>query len=85
MFFGYTYRWIAIRDENDGIWSSDLDGQLSPVQRQLLGGLKDSGGDHAWGHYPAAAPLHEWLKERSLLDPANPALRSSPPANLLRT
>jgi ectoine hydroxylase len=75
MFFGYTFRWIAIRDENDGIWSSDWADQLSPVQRQLLGGLKETDGDHAWGHYPATTPLYGWLNERNLLDPANPPLK----------
>jgi ectoine hydroxylase len=75
MFFGYTYRWIAIRDENDGIWSNGGADQLNPVQRQLLGGLKDTSGDHAWGHYPEATPLHGWLKERDLLDPQNPPLK----------
>jgi ectoine hydroxylase len=75
MFFGYTFRWIAIRDENDGIWASDWADRLSPVQRQLLGGLKDTDGDHAWGHYPATTPLHGWLQERNLLDPASPPLR----------
>jgi ectoine hydroxylase-related dioxygenase (phytanoyl-CoA dioxygenase family) len=75
MFFGYTFRWIAIRDHNDGIWSSDWAGRLSPVQRQLLGGLADVGGDHPWGHYPATTPLYGWLKQRSLLDAANPPLR----------
>jgi ectoine hydroxylase len=75
MFFGYTYRWIAIRDDNEGIWRSDWADQLTPVQRQLLGGLKESDGDHAWGHFPAATPLYGWLKERNLLDPASPPLR----------
>jgi ectoine hydroxylase-related dioxygenase (phytanoyl-CoA dioxygenase family) len=75
MFFGYTYRWIAIRDDNDGIWSSDWAGRLSPVQRQLLGGLADTDGDHAWGHYPAATPLHGWLNQCGLLDPGNPPLK----------
>ena len=75
MFFGYTFRWIAIRDDNAGIWSSDWAGRLSPVQRQLLGGLKDTNGDHAWGHYPATTPLYGWLKQRNLLDVANPPLK----------
>jgi ectoine hydroxylase len=74
MFFGYTFRWIAIRDENETVWSGDLAGRLSPVQRQLLGGLPGIDGDHAWGHYPAATPLHGWLKERNLLDPDSPLL-----------
>jgi ectoine hydroxylase len=75
MFFGYTYRWIAIRDENDGIWSSDWADQLSPVRQQMLGGLKGTNGDHAWGHYPETTPLHGWLKEQDLLDPEYPALK----------
>lgn len=75
VFLGYTYRWIAIRDENDGIWATDWAGQLSPVQRQLLGGLRPGDGDHAWGHSPATTPLYGWLKERDLLDPGYPPLR----------
>lgn len=75
VFFGYTFRWIAIRDENDRIWSSDLAARLSPVQRQLLGGYGDADGDHAWGHYPARTPLYGWLAERNLLDAGNPPLR----------
>jgi ectoine hydroxylase len=75
MFFGYTYRWIAMRDENHGIWSDDWAGEISPVQRQLLGGLPNTDGDHAWGHYPETTPLYGWLKERDLFDPANPPLK----------
>jgi ectoine hydroxylase len=75
MFFGYTYRWIAMRDENDPIWAGDEAAALNPVQRQLLGGLPGTDGDHAWGHYPARTPLHPWLAERGLLDPANPPLK----------
>lgn len=75
MFFGYTLRWIASRDENDGIWRAGWADALTPVQRQLLGGLEDTDGDHAWGHYPARTPLHGWLKARNLLDPDNPPLR----------
>jgi hypothetical protein len=33
MFFGYTFRWIAIWDHNQAIWSAALAGRLSPVQR----------------------------------------------------
>ena len=75
MFFGYTLRWIAIRDENDGIWSSELNEQMNPVQRQLLGGIRPGDGDHHWGHYPEDTPLYGWLKERNLFDPANPPLK----------
>jgi ectoine hydroxylase len=74
MFFGYTYRWIAMRDENERIWSGPLREELSPVQRQLLGGI-DGDGDHAWGHYPRATPLYGWLEDRGLLDPDNLPLR----------
>jgi ectoine hydroxylase-related dioxygenase (phytanoyl-CoA dioxygenase family) len=75
MFFGYTYRWIAIRDEMAPILASDWFSQLTPVQQQLLGGVGDSDGDHAWGHYPATTPLYGWLKDRDFLDPANLPLR----------
>jgi ectoine hydroxylase len=75
MFFGYTLRWIAIRDENDGIWSADWADQINPVQRQLLGGIRPGDGDHHWGHYPQETPLYGWLKERDLFDPANPPLK----------
>jgi Phytanoyl-CoA dioxygenase (PhyH) len=75
MFFGYTLRWIAIRDDIAPIWSSDWADQLSPVQQQLLGGIKAADGDHSWGHYPSTTPLYGWLKERDLLDPANPPLK----------
>jgi ectoine hydroxylase len=75
MFFGYTPRWIAIRDENDGIWSSELAETMNPVQRQLLGGIRPGDGDHQWGHYPEDTPLYGWLKERDLFDPSNPPLK----------
>jgi hypothetical protein len=74
IFLGYTFRWIAIRDENDSIWSSDWASGLSPVQRQLLGGLADAGADHAWGHYPSATPLYAWLEQRNLRDAPSPPL-----------
>ncbi len=76
MFFAYTLRWIAIRDENDGIWVVRLASQLNPVQRQLLGGLQPGDGDHAWGHYPETTPLHGFLKDRDLFDPAGPPLKA---------
>jgi hypothetical protein len=74
MFFGYTYRWIAMRDENDRIRLSGLDERLTPVQRQLLGGI-DRGGGHVWGHCPRSTPLYGWLEERGLLDPGNAPLK----------
>jgi hypothetical protein len=45
------------------------------VQRQLLGGIKDTDGDHMWGHYPETTPLYGWLKEHGFLDPSNPPLK----------
>jgi ectoine hydroxylase len=75
VFFGYTYRWTAIRDDTASARGSDWFARLTPVQRQLLGGAENVSGDHAWGHYPATTPLYGWLKERGFLDPANPPLR----------
>jgi len=73
MFFGYTLRWIAIRDDLRALQASLLFAQLSPVRRQLLGAGGD--GDDLWGHHPDTTPLYSFLAERGLLDPANPALR----------
>jgi ectoine hydroxylase len=75
VFFGYTYRWTAIRDDVASITTTDWFGQLTPVQQQLLGGVEGGNGDHAWGHYPATTPLYGWLNERGLLDPGNPPLK----------
>jgi len=75
VFFGYTYRWVAVRDENARFLAAPEAARLSPVQRQLLGGLDRVDGDHAWGHYPESTPLYGWLSERGLLDPASPPLR----------
>jgi ectoine hydroxylase len=80
MFFGYTLRWIAIRDELEALHARAEFAQFSAVQRQLLGGIGvgidgQAEGDHRWGHYPATTPLYSFLSERGLLDPANPPLR----------
>jgi ectoine hydroxylase len=75
VFFGYTYRWAAIRDDIAPLRASGRLGQLTPVQQQLLGGIEASNGDHAWGHYPADTSLYVWLRKRGLLDPANPPLK----------
>jgi ectoine hydroxylase len=75
VFFGYTYRWSAIRDDIAPLRASDWFGQLNPVQQQLLGGIEGGNGDHAWGHYPEHTPLYAWLNERGFLDPANPPLK----------
>jgi len=48
------------------------------VQLQLLGAdLTAPGqvaGDHQWGHHPETTPLHRYLVEHDLFDPANPPL-----------
>jgi ectoine hydroxylase len=75
VFFGYTYRWTAIRDDIAAVRPSEWFARLTPVQQQLLGGAQDPGGDHAWGHDPATTPLYRWLKERDLLDPGNAPLK----------
>ena len=75
VFFGYTYRWTAIRDDIAAVRASGWLGRLNPVQQQLLGGAEDLDGDHAWGHDPATTPLYGWLKERDYLTSANLPLK----------
>jgi ectoine hydroxylase len=80
IFFGYAPRWVAIRDEVDGLHADDGIAAESPVRRQLLGfpGLGPAGqaeGDHRWGHYPLTTPLYSALAERGLLEPGYPPLR----------
>lgn len=71
MFFGYTLRWIAIRDELEALHANPVFDSFSPVQRQLLGGIGagpgEIPGDHCWGHYPETTPLYGFLKERGML------------------
>jgi ectoine hydroxylase-related dioxygenase (phytanoyl-CoA dioxygenase family) len=80
MFFGYTLRWVVIRDELSALHSSAAFEQLSPVRRQLLGGAGRGipgqvEGDHCWGHYPQTTPLNAFLKERDLLAKDSAPLR----------
>jgi ectoine hydroxylase len=75
VFFGYTYRWTAIRDDIASMRMSGWFDHLTPIRQQLLGGIDGEDGNHAWGHYPEATPLYGWLKERGLLDPASPPLK----------
>jgi ectoine hydroxylase len=80
MFFGYTLRWIAIRDEIAGADDPEWVRSLSPVRQQLLGHIGKGipgqlEGDHAWGHYPSTTPLYGWLNERNLFEADNPPLR----------
>jgi hypothetical protein len=75
VFFGYTLRWIAIRDE---ITATDRESQwwasLNPVQRQLLGGSGDETGDHLWGHFPQDTAVYCRLRDAGVLDPTYPPL-----------
>ncbi|WP_229715992.1 phytanoyl-CoA dioxygenase family protein [Mangrovihabitans endophyticus] len=73
-FFGYTYRWVAGRDDVGGLPRRPEWATFSPVQRQLLGGAGNGDGDHAWGHEPSTTPLYGELANRGLLDGAIPAL-----------
>lgn len=81
MFFAYTLRWIAIRDEVAAVQSSEEFESYSPVQRQLLGEslhqprFEHTYGDHQWGHYPETTPLHVFLKDGGLLDAEYPPLK----------
>lgn len=70
VFFGYTYRWVRGRD----LVPEDR-AEFTAVQRQLLGLLDRTDGDHAWGHDAAEVPLHVVLREAGLLDPAVAVLR----------
>lgn len=74
VFVGYTYRWVAIRDDVRELPRQPWWRDLGPVARQLLGGVGDGDGDHAWGHHPEETPLYVELHERGLLDPAHPPL-----------
>jgi len=80
IFFGYSPRWVAIRDQVDELHASASIDAESPVRRQLLGvpGLGLAGqaeGDHRWGHYPSTTPLYTVLSERGLLTASFPPLR----------
>jgi ectoine hydroxylase len=75
-FFGYTYRWVAGRDEVADLPEKDWWAGLSPVQRQLLGHPTDGAvdGDHRWGHDPETVPLYRTLRDRGLLTTEHPPL-----------
>lgn len=74
VFLGYTYRWVSIRDDVARLPAKPWWRRLNPVQRQLLGGVGRTDGDHAWGHYPEDTPLYVSLREQGLLDPTYPPL-----------
>jgi ectoine hydroxylase len=73
-FFGYTYRWVAARDEVGDLPNRPEWAGFNDVQRQLLGGAGDGSGDHTWGHHPETTPLYGELKRHGLLDSSIPAL-----------
>jgi ectoine hydroxylase-related dioxygenase (phytanoyl-CoA dioxygenase family) len=73
-FFGYTYRWIAGRDDVAGLHRRPEWETFTAVQRQLLGGSGDGSGDHLWGHDPQTTPLYRELGRHGLLDSSIPAL-----------
>jgi ectoine hydroxylase-related dioxygenase (phytanoyl-CoA dioxygenase family) len=79
VFFAYAHRWSYMRDENRDLLASAAAQELTAVQRQLLGAdLAAPGqvpGDHQWGHHPETTPLHCYLAEHKLLDPAFPPLK----------
>jgi ectoine hydroxylase-related dioxygenase (phytanoyl-CoA dioxygenase family) len=74
VFLGYTYRWIAIRDEVAHLPQEPWWADANPVQQQLLGGTGIGDGDHHWGHYPEDTPLYVALKEQNLLTRDHPPL-----------
>jgi Phytanoyl-CoA dioxygenase (PhyH) len=63
VFVGYTYRWIAIRDDVAHLPQEPWWADTNPVQRQLLGGVGVGDGDHHWGHYPEDTPLYVALRD----------------------
>jgi ectoine hydroxylase-related dioxygenase (phytanoyl-CoA dioxygenase family) len=69
VFTGYTYRWIRPRHEH----TPDLHPGLDRVQRQLLGEAGSQLG--YWMPDEGDVPLRAWMRERRLLDPANPSHR----------
>lgn len=73
-FFGYTYRWIAGRDDVASLPEQPGWESLNPVQRQLLGDPGDGSGEHAWGHFPQTTPLYRELSANGLLDRSYPPL-----------
>jgi ectoine hydroxylase len=79
VFFAYSHRWSFGRDENAGLLASPAADDLTPIQRQLLcaelAGPGQVPGDHQWGHYPDTTPLHGFLAQKGLLDPAYPPLQ----------
>ncbi|HUN30681.1 MAG TPA: phytanoyl-CoA dioxygenase family protein [Trebonia sp.] len=66
LFIGWTYRWIAPHEDRVIAPGHPWWAELTPIQRQLLGGGKDA--LSYWG-IGDTSPLREYLRERDLLDP----------------
>jgi ectoine hydroxylase len=69
VFVAYTYRWIRPRHAHTPGLYPDLD----PVQTQLLGESSSPLG--YWLPTAADVPIRAWMRDRDLLDAANPAHR----------
>ena len=83
IFFGYTLRWIAIRDELEpsARQRGDRESLKSPsaaAARRIGKGIQASSSDHPWGRYPDTTPVYNSLKELDLLDPSNQTLPVTP-------
>ncbi|HTU72955.1 MAG TPA: phytanoyl-CoA dioxygenase family protein [Trebonia sp.] len=66
LFIGWTFRWIAPHEDRVITPEHPWWAELTPIQRQLLGGGKDA--LSYWG-IGDSYPLREYLRERDLLDP----------------
>jgi ectoine hydroxylase-related dioxygenase (phytanoyl-CoA dioxygenase family) len=78
VFVGYTYRWIRPLDEVSYDQTGEFWEELSPVQRQLLGGGDDNAnfwGIEQNGWIDDTIPLRSELMSRGLLDRNVPYLR----------
>jgi ectoine hydroxylase-related dioxygenase (phytanoyl-CoA dioxygenase family) len=69
VFVAYTYRWIRPRHAH----TPDIFPGLDPVQAQLLGEASSPLG--YWLPTDADVPIRAWMRDRDLLDAANPAHR----------
>ena len=68
VFFAFTYRWVRRRDP-----APATDPRYTPLQRQLLGLLADTDGDHEWGHDPRGVPLFDILRRSGQLERRPPS------------
>ncbi len=68
VFFAFTYRWVRRRDP-----APAMEPGYTPLQRQLLGLLDDTDGDHEWGHDPRGVPLFEILRRSGQLERSAPS------------